>query len=576
MPISTKTIFSGFFDVIHAKTERHHIFKLLLLFTTVFGVHCGARTALPFEEKKPPIDYTGIECLETDDCPDKLNLCTPQRCYDGKCVVVSTIDCDDKDDCTKDICDPATGQCSHPWVTLDLDGDGYRAALPGTRAGEPGSCGDDCDDTSALAHPGIAQEICDGVDNDCNGIVDDHAIYTTVQQTPSLISDESLVEASGGNVAYAGKGLGYIATYSGENTSGDSSLYLRRLDETGLVVGAPTAASATTGDANTGAIIWTGDRYGVTWSDRRTGNYEVYFNTFSPDSVKTGPDIQLTNNFDFSIRPTIGWNGSNFYVVYQDDSTGFFVLYGRSLSLDGVASEEIPLIDYFEQAESPALAVNSEAIALAYFSGDSSQGAICLRRFGPQWQNGSTKVTLDEGDVESPAVAFNNGDMVVVWTQGSPFRVMGAVVSSDNEVIVPAQQLSIATGYSRFAQVLAFGDKIMVLYSHQEPGGDYNIIAQFFSPELTPIGDYVLLVSNVGNDRPASAIFGPQGDLAVLYESKKTSATGGLSTAVYMTRMLCSQPLRRPLTANIFCHFESLLTDPEQVFTGTNDYYYWI
>ncbi len=42
----------------------------------------------------------------------------------------------------------------------DADGDGYSA-----------KCGD-CNDENATVHPG-ADEICDGVDNDCNGIVDD-------------------------------------------------------------------------------------------------------------------------------------------------------------------------------------------------------------------------------------------------------------------------------------------------------------------------------------------------------------------------------------------------------------------
>ena len=50
-----------------------------------------------------------------------------------------------------------------PWLAAsplaDLDGDGYTA------------CSGDCDDTQASAHPG-APELCDGIDNDCDGTVD--------------------------------------------------------------------------------------------------------------------------------------------------------------------------------------------------------------------------------------------------------------------------------------------------------------------------------------------------------------------------------------------------------------------
>ena len=48
----------------------------------------------------------------------------------------------------------------------DADGDGYYAI---------GSCNEpatDCDDNDPLINPGM-DEVCDGVDNNCNGFVDD-------------------------------------------------------------------------------------------------------------------------------------------------------------------------------------------------------------------------------------------------------------------------------------------------------------------------------------------------------------------------------------------------------------------
>jgi len=84
-------------------------------------------------------------------------------------------DCDDTDpafnpgadesDCT----DPNDYNCDGSTGYADEDGDGFPAC-------------EDCDDSSAAAYPG-AEEVCDGLDNDCNGAVDDEASDASVWYT---------------------------------------------------------------------------------------------------------------------------------------------------------------------------------------------------------------------------------------------------------------------------------------------------------------------------------------------------------------------------------------------------------
>jgi len=99
---------------------------------------------------------TPVDCDDSDPSvyPGALEVCN-----DGK-----DNDCDGLVDCNDTDCAQAS-VCAPPPVCNDADGDGYFA--------EPG-CGTsvDCDDSDPSVNPG-ALEVCDdGIDNDCNGLID--------------------------------------------------------------------------------------------------------------------------------------------------------------------------------------------------------------------------------------------------------------------------------------------------------------------------------------------------------------------------------------------------------------------
>ena len=109
-------------------------------------------------------------------------VCTPEDDF----VSVSG-DCDDTDPSAypgaEEVCDGVDNDCSGEadegllmTVYPDPDGDGYGMALLPMEAcvvesGMSATAGD-CDETDAAVHPG-AEEVCDGLDNDCSGEVDE-------------------------------------------------------------------------------------------------------------------------------------------------------------------------------------------------------------------------------------------------------------------------------------------------------------------------------------------------------------------------------------------------------------------
>ncbi len=109
----------------------------------------------------PDAGFDGGRCTRDLDCDDGLFCNGQERCVAGRCVAGAPIGCDDGNPCTVNTCDNRTRSCDT--TIRDRDGDGAADALCG---------GTDCNDMNARVHPG-AREVCDnGIDDDCNGLLD--------------------------------------------------------------------------------------------------------------------------------------------------------------------------------------------------------------------------------------------------------------------------------------------------------------------------------------------------------------------------------------------------------------------
>jgi len=127
-----------------------------------------ARPDAPDREARPAgapceddIECEALACLQV--APDVPGVCS-QRCFESS-------DCPNEDEwaCLFVVTSGSDGErlCVPIGLCFDDDGDGYGVG--------PGCDGADCDDTVATTHVG-ADETCNGADDDCDGVVDDNPI----------------------------------------------------------------------------------------------------------------------------------------------------------------------------------------------------------------------------------------------------------------------------------------------------------------------------------------------------------------------------------------------------------------
>jgi hypothetical protein len=488
---------------------------------------CGSRAEPERVPLPPALQVNGgdVECLVDEDC-DTGDLCTPRRCEQTRCVDIP-VSCDDDDPCTEDACEPATGICHYEPSTIDGDGDGFRRPLPGFLPGQDGACGDDCNDTNVMAAPG-GLERCDGVDNDCDGIVDNGALFSPSQAEPIVLSGAA-DQGTAGGLTFSDSAFSYGAVFT--QRVGASQTTFTSIETPQGRLGEAIPVTQVNNDTFAGPIVGRGQVFATAWEDRRDEDYEIYFNRLNTSGEKLGPDLRITQAEGFSLRPTLleiqSGRGDEYRLAWEDEREGGGGrIYGQILDVNGKAvGGNKALTPQGLDPSAPQLVPGQTRLGLLFNRGEmltlTRERRLAFRSFDYDFENPTDVVTLTARSPAEASIVANGGNFVLAWhivedgAQPST-QIWGSVISETGQELIVEKALTEPAQFARYNSLVPLGDRLLLLWSEYRDGR-YNIYTRELTPDLDPLGEARPVTTSERDAYGPLAAFGPQGEIGVMY-----------------------------------------------------------
>jgi hypothetical protein len=272
--------------------------------------------------------------------------------------------------------------------------------------------GDDCDDSDPAVHPG-AWEVCgDGVDNDCDGEVDETSL-----SCPGIMLNDVLCYGGCGEPDLEWTGTESLVAWA------NPGMMLERVDADG-VDGGEDMRLAIPDRTHLPGLAWTGSELGMTWHDL-SGTHSMYFGRFDAEGTSLADPVMVR---DFQYRSTLLWTGSAFGLAWVDEpepeageELHFTTLspLGEETGTDVVINEPEAgaWIAHPVTEKRPVVIWHGSGYAATWrkWTDDPESSVILLRELGADGIPLDPEVEIARGMIQQPRLAWTGSELVVTW-----------------------------------------------------------------------------------------------------------------------------------------------------------------
>ena len=231
------------------------------------------------------------------------------------------------------------------------------------------------------------------------------------------------------------------------------------------------------------AIALDGSNIYVVWNDDTPGNYEIYFKKSADGGITWQTARRLTVTGAYSISPAIAVNGSNIYVVwgeYDDVTLGDDIYFKKSSDRGATwqASKRLTYTtdDNYYPHIGVDIAVNGANIYLAWHDDTQGSKEIFSRKSsdgGAHWQ-AIQRLTYNSGTSADPVIAVRLSNVYVTWHDDTPGNeeIYFRKSADGGATWQAAKRLSNTASWSQASALAVSGSNVYVTWHDGTPGNN--------------------------------------------------------------------------------------------------------
>ena len=315
-------------------------------------------------------------------------------------------------------------------------------------------------------------EVCDDIDNDCDGVTDN-----LLEGECVCHPDETLLCYSGPEdtvdigMCVAGERICQpdrteFGPCEGEVPPGDESCNGLDDDCNGVIDdvpnpdGVPVAAvegriSLPLSTSQDPDVAWSGALYGAVWREQVDPDHDVIeFMRANADGQTLSEPLALSSGESAAYAPSITWSGTEFGVVWYDARHGSpnSEIYFARASTEGVRiGDEVRLTDAPQISAAPHIVWTGTQYGVTWY--DMRDGRCCEIYFARVAANGAIvgaplRITQDPRISAAPQVVWTGEAFAIIWLESKLGRptVFSTMVSADGSEVGLEQRVSVHAG----------------------------------------------------------------------------------------------------------------------------------